>query len=97
VGQRVLERELEVREEPDLVDELRSLETGQLGAHLGFRRVGNGEKQRDGHVLADDRGGLEQALFLGRQTVDARGQDGLNGGGHPKLLNRICTLGPGEK
>jgi hypothetical protein len=30
------------------------------------------------HVLADHRGRLEQALVLGRQTVDARRQHGLH-------------------
>ena len=81
VGERVLERVLEVRKEPGLVEELRGLQVSQLGAHLGLRRVGDGQEQREGHVLADDGGRLEQSLGLGRQAVDARGQDGLNGGG----------------
>src|SRR5215831_19245165 len=88
VRERVLERVLEVREEPDLVEELRGLETAQLGAHLFLRRVGNGEQQRDGHVLADDGSRLEQPLVIGGQAVDARGQDGLNSGGYPQLFNR---------
>ena len=88
VGERVLERVLEVRKEPGLVEELRGLEVRQLGAHLVLRRVGNGQEQRQGHVLADDRGGLEQALGLGRQAVDARGQDGLNRGGNLSAARR---------
>ena len=91
VRERVLERVLEVRKEPGLVEELRGLEAGELGAHLVLRRVGDGQEQRQGHVLADDRGGLEQALGLGRQAVDARGQDGLHGGGDRQVLD-----GPGE-
>jgi hypothetical protein len=79
--ERVLERVHEVREEPGLVEELRSLQVRELGAHLVFRRVGDGQEQRDGHVLADDGSGLEQSLCLGRQAVDACGQDGLHGGG----------------
>jgi len=67
--ERVLERVLEVRKEPDLVEELRGLETGQLGAHLSLRRMGNGEQQWDGHVLADDGSRLEQPLGLGGQSV----------------------------
>ena len=78
VGERVLEHVLEIREEPGLVEKLRSLEAGQLGAYLGLRRIGDGQEQRQGHVLADDRGRLEQSLGLGRQPVDARGQDGLH-------------------
>jgi len=89
--ERVLERVPEVGKEPDLVEEPHSLERGQLGAHLFLRRVGNGEQQRDGHVLTDDGSRLEQTLGLGGQAIDARGQDGLDGGGHPQLLDR-----PGE-
>src|SRR5215467_3603888 len=92
VCKRVLERVLKVRKEPYLVEELRSLETGQLGAHLGLRRVSNGQEQRHGHVLTDDCGGLEQPLDLWRQPVDARSQDGLNGGGYPQLVNRPREL-----
>ena len=77
----MLERVLEVRKEPGLVEELRGLEVSQLGAHLGLRSVGDGQEQRHGHVFADDGGRLEQSLGLGRQAVDARGQDGLHGGG----------------
>ena len=91
VGERVLEGELEVRKEPDLVKELRGLEMRQRGPHRGLRRVGGGLEQRQGHVLADDGGGLEQALGLGRQAVDARHQDGLHGGGDCQLFD-----GPGE-
>jgi hypothetical protein len=89
--ERVLERVLEVRKDPRLVEELRGLEVGELGAHLVLRRVGNSQEQGHGHVLADDRGRLEQSLGLGHQAVDARGQDGLHGGGNRQLLN-----GPGE-
>src|SRR5262249_39843231 len=87
VGERVLEGVLEVGKEPDLVEELRGREARQLGAELGLGRIGNGQEQRRGDVLADDRGGLEQALGLGRQAVDAGGQDGLHGGGDRQLLD----------
>jgi hypothetical protein len=88
VRERVFERVLEVRKETGLVEELRGLEMSQLGAHLVFRRVGDGQEQRHGHVLADDRGRLEQPLGLGCQAVDARGQDGLHRGGDFQLLDR---------
>jgi hypothetical protein len=87
----VRERVLEVRKEPGLVEELGSLEVRELGAHRGLRRVGDGEEQRQGHVRADDRGGLEQALGLGGQAVDPCGQDALHGGGDRHVLD-----GPGE-
>ena len=79
VGQGVLERVLEVREEPGLVEELRGLEPGQRGADLRLRRVGDGQEQREGDVLPDDRGRLEQPLDLGLEAVDARGENGLYG------------------
>jgi hypothetical protein len=91
VSERVLERVLEVREEPGLVEELRSLEVGQLGAYLGLGRVGDGQEQRHRHVFADDRASLEQPLGLGPQPVDTCGQDGLHSGGDRQLLD-----GPGE-
>jgi hypothetical protein len=69
--------------------ELCALQAGQLGAHPVLRRVGNGEEQCHRHVLADDGGGLEQAFGLGGQSVDARGQDGLHGGGDLQLLDGL--------
>src|SRR5207249_9083376 len=38
------------------------------------------------HVLARDRRGLEQALVLGRKSVDARGENRLDAGGHRNRL-----------
>ena len=52
-----------------------------------LRRVDNGQEQRHGHVLADDGGRLEQSLGLGRQAVDARGQDGLDRGGDRQIFD----------
>jgi hypothetical protein len=75
VGHLVREGVLEVRKEPGLVEELRSLEVGELGEHLGLRHVGDGQEERHGHVRADDRSGLEQPLGLRRQAVDACRQD----------------------
>jgi hypothetical protein len=51
VRERVLERVLEVRKEPGLVEELRGLQVRELGAHLVLRRVGNGQEQRQGTSL----------------------------------------------
>jgi hypothetical protein len=42
VRERVLERVLEIGKEPDLVEELRGLQAGELGAHVFFWGVGNG-------------------------------------------------------
>ena len=50
-------------------------------ARIG-RLVGLGDRleQRHRHVLADDRGGLQQALVLRREPIDARGQHRLDRG-----------------
>ena len=94
VREGVLERVLEVGNEPGLVEELRGLKVGELDAHLGLRRVGDGQEQREGHVLADDGGSLEQSLGLGPQAVDAGGQDGLHRGRH---LDRVDRSGQGVR
>ena len=49
-------------------------------------------QQGDRHVLADDGGRLEQALLLGRQAIDAGGQEGLHGGRHLE----VSAAGTGE-
>ena len=81
VGERVLEGVLEIREQARLVEELRPLEVPEplAQAVLGLLRDRLEERERD--VLPDDGGGLEEALLLGWQPVDARGQDRLHGGG----------------
>ena len=45
VGHRVLERVLEIREDPGLVQELRRLETADRGVQLVLGELGNGLEQ----------------------------------------------------
>src|SRR5215471_16944541 len=73
----MLEGVFEVREDARLVQELGGLETTQSPTQVVLGRVRNGLEQREGHILANDRGGLEQTLVLGRQAIDAGGEDGL--------------------
>src|SRR5215468_12545991 len=75
--ERMLEGVFEVREEACLVQELGGLEMTQSPPQVALGRVGNGLQQGEGHILANDRGGLEQTLVLGRQAIDAGGEDGL--------------------
>ena len=82
VRQGVLEGVLALGEEPRLVEELGRLEVRQTAMQVVFGQLGNGLQQRQGHLCADDRGGLEQALLLRRQPVDARRQDRLHRGRH---------------
>src|SRR5499433_2487019 len=90
VRQRVLEGVFEVREEARLVEELGGLKMTQSPAQVVLGRVGNGLQQREGHILPDDRGGLEQTLLLGRQAIDAGGEDGLR---RRRDLPRLRSLG----
>src|SRR5499427_9893907 len=64
VRERMLEGVFEVREDARLVEELGSLEMTQSPTQVVLGRVGNGPQQREGHILANDRGGLEQTLVL---------------------------------
>src|SRR4029453_14426559 len=77
VGQCVLERVLEVREQPGFVEELGSLEVGQASAEILFRALGDGLEEHEWHVLANDGGSLEKPLVLRREPIDARGRDRL--------------------
>ena len=79
VGQRVLERVLELGEQARLVEELGGLEASRDPARSASSgSVGDRLQQRVGHILADDRGRLEQPLVLGGQAVDARREDRLD-------------------
>src|SRR5262245_6744698 len=88
VRKRVLERVLEVREEPRLVEELRGLQARELGAYAILGRVDDGQEQREWHVLADDGSGLKEPLALRREAIDAGRQDRLHGGRNRQALDR---------
>src|SRR4029453_10360346 len=86
VGEGGLEGVLKVREEPDLVQELGSLQPGEpLGERI-VRKLGDGLEEGERHILADNSGGLKQILILRREAVNTRSQDGLNSSGDPQLL-----------
>ena len=53
VGQRVLERVLEIRKEPRLVEKLGGLEIGQGAAQIVLVVVGDRLKERERHVPPD--------------------------------------------
>ncbi len=78
VRERVLERVLEIREQPRLVEQLGGLQVGEPAPQLFFSEVGHRQQKRERHALADDRGCLEQPFVLGRQTIDARRKDRLD-------------------
>src|SRR5215472_1359020 len=71
MGQRVLERVLEIWEQRGLMEELCRLQLRQPRTKLLFGLLGNLAEQNERHVLADDRGNLEKSLRLQRKVVDA--------------------------
>jgi hypothetical protein len=85
VGEGVREGVFEVREQACLVEELSRLQTRQTHAQCLLRRLGYGMEERQGHLHANHRGGLQQALLLGWQPVNTCRQYRLHRGGH---LNR---------
>src|SRR5262247_4004201 len=90
VRERMLEGVFKVREDARLVEELGRLEVTQSPTQVVLGRVGNGLQQREGHILPNDRGGLEQTLLLGRQAIDAGSEDGLR---RRRDLPRLRGLG----
>jgi hypothetical protein len=76
----MFEREFALGEQPGLVEELRGLQVGKTAVQVRFGQFGNGLHQRQGHFIANHRGSLEQALLLGRQSVNTRRQHRLHGG-----------------
>jgi len=61
-----------------LVEELRPLELRQAAGQRLVGRVGDDLEQRPGHLGANDRRGLEQALLLRREPINTRRQQGLD-------------------
>ena len=90
VGQRVLERVLERREQVDFVDELgrlqmREPDSQRVFGHAvpaGLRRDRDRAQQRRRHILAHHRHRLQQAFLVGRQPVDSGAENRLHRGRH---------------
>ena len=84
-----------LREEARLVEELGGLQMGEAQAERLLRHLGHGLEERQGHLGADDGGGLQELFLLRRQPVDARRQHRLHRGRH--LDTRECpgqAIGP---
>ena len=94
VRQGVLEGVLALREQAGFVEELGGLQVRQAAVQRLVGRVGNGLQQRPGHLRANHRGGLEQALLLRWQPVNARRQYCLHRGGDLQALQRPA---PGDR
>ena len=95
----MLERVLDLGEEPRLVQELRRAQPLEAGVQ-GFLGAVHRAEHGLGDVPSDDRGRLQDVLVLGGELVDAPGDDGAHrrrdaeGGGHPG--ERVPAALPGE-
>src|SRR5262249_5547208 len=63
VGESMLEGVLEIWKEPSLVEELGSLKPGQAPAQRVLGELADRLQEPKGHVLADDRGGLQEPAY----------------------------------
>src|SRR5260370_38542917 len=66
--------------ESRLVEELGCLQKSEPATKLLIVLLRDGLEQRERHRVPDDRCRMEKPLVLGREPVDPRCQDGLNGG-----------------
>jgi hypothetical protein len=82
VREGVLEGVLALWEEARFVQELGRLEVRQAAMQRRLGQLGNRLQQGQGDLRANDGDRLQEALFLGRQAVDARRQHRLHRGRH---------------
>ena len=80
VRQRVPKRVFDIGEETRLIEELRRLQLGESPPEIVVWQIADCRQQGDPHVLADGGRALEQTLFRGRQSIDASGDDHVDGG-----------------
>src|SRR2546425_11650402 len=90
MGQGMLERVFELREQTGFVEELGGLEVREPAPERRFGQLADGVKEGKRHVLANDSRGLEQTLVLGREPVDAGGENGLDRGWHLDTRFGLC-------
>src|SRR5207245_6425673 len=85
--QGMLERVLQVWEEPSLVEELGGLEIAEVSAKRVVRLFRDCLQKREWHVLADNGCGLQEGFVLGREPLDARRQHCLHRGRYSDVPN----------
>src|SRR5215470_18869508 len=74
MGEGVLERVFEIREDACLVKELGRLQVGESLVNGFLRHIGDEPQYCERHVLPDDGGCLKESLVLGWQPVDTGGE-----------------------
>src|SRR4029453_15089597 len=88
----MLEGVFGIRKEDGFVEELRGLKLSEASVQILSAILGDGLEQVEWDVLADDGRALQQLLLLGREPIDARGEDGLYRGRHLDHLGRARKL-----
>ena len=78
VGERVGEGVLQVGKQLRGVEEFGRLQVVEQGAQVVLRQPADRLQEREGKIVADHGRFLQQALFGGRQLVDARGEHRLH-------------------
>ena len=89
LGQRVLERVLDVGEEVRLVEELAGLKPRQPLLQVSLGETAHRAQQRQGQIAPDHGGALQEPLVLERQVVDPRREDRLHRGRHLDVGDRL--------
>src|SRR5215475_4994767 len=90
VCQSVLEGVLEIGVTAGLVEELSRLQDVEAAAERFLRQVSNRLEQRDRHVLADDRGDLQEAFVRWGKPIDTYRQNRLHRCRHLQHLYPPC-------
>jgi hypothetical protein len=92
VRQGMLEGVFAFRKEPHLIQKLGRLEVCQPTMQRLLGQLSHSVQQRYGHLAANHDSRLQEALCLGRESVDARRQHGLYCGWHLHGRQGLCQM-----
>ncbi len=96
----MLEGVLQLGKQARLVEEPGGLQVGEASSQLVLPLRGDCLQEREGHVLADDRGRFQQRFHGGREAIDAGSQNCLYARGDLDRLHgageTICAARAGE-
>src|SRR6516225_1226950 len=82
----VLETVLGVGKKAGLIQQFRIAQFGESATEFILLQFGYWLKDRIKDVLPNDRGRLQKALLASSQAIDTRGEDCVDGGRYPQLL-----------
>jgi len=88
IRQSMLERVFEIRVQACFIKKFRGMQVGEIPPKRIIRLLRHSLEYGQGHDLTDDGSHLQDIPSLRGQSIDARGQHGLNGRGHLDGLHR---------